>query len=293
LHAYSLALAPQQEQDLLRAHSGSIPALHRAIVPLHSSPGFPVSVVSGRVPGFRVDAVASEPAFSALLAVVEAVQARGCAHNVLFFSDKRGGVCAIVYCRAKAEGTKDAGCVNVAISELAGHIFAKSREAFESYSAHDLDAMVEAIALPPAIYRGLCDDVVQRVVQLLHSDETRRSPPAEPKSGTFSAISSDAQREQLAQTLAQLQALRSQLQQEIGVLKTQIGGLHDASEVSRAELNRAAALHAEQLRSGKEGQVPAAEVAALPSSGINYVLFAVIAVYAAIACSKYFGPLLF
>jgi hypothetical protein len=245
------------------------------------------------VPGFRVDAVASEPAFSALLAVVEAVQASGCAHNVLFFPDACGGVCAIVYCRAKAVGTKDAGCVNVAISELAGHIFAKSREAFESYSAHDLDAMVEEIALPPATYRGLCDDVVQRVVQLLHSDETRRSPPSEPNTGTLPAISSDAQREQLAQTLAQLQALRCQLQQEIGVLKTQIGGLHGASEASRAELNRAAALHAEQLRIGKEGQTATAEVVAPPSSGINYILFAVIAVYAAIACSKYFGPLLF
>jgi hypothetical protein len=66
-------------------------------MPLHSTPGFPVSIVAGLLPGLRVDALTSERALTVLLAVIETVQSHDCAHNVLFFGDGGGDVSAIVY----------------------------------------------------------------------------------------------------------------------------------------------------------------------------------------------------
>jgi hypothetical protein len=126
LHAYRLALAPQHIQELNQAESGSVPSAYRPVMQLHSSPNFPVSLMSGQIPGLRIDKLNCEAALNVLLAVVEVVQSHDCAHNVVFFSDSSGDVSAVVYCRAKAAGVKDAGSVNVAISELSGHVFAKS-----------------------------------------------------------------------------------------------------------------------------------------------------------------------
>ena len=289
LHAYHIALAPQQEQELKDLNSSAIPALHRPTMPLHCSRDFPVSVVAGVLPAFRIDALATEAAFNVLLAVIEVVHSHRCAHNVLFLSDGSGDVSALVYCRSKAVGVKDAGTVQVAISELSGHVFAKSRDSYDKYSGAELDAMVEEIQLPPDVYRSIADDVLKRVL-LLQSEWQQPSQPSHQDHSM--ADSAGQQREQLLETIAQLQGLRTHLRAEIDVLRSQIGAMQCASQQANAELERTAAATAEQHKRVKEHVLhdkPA--IVAPPVAFLNYLFFAMVALICALACGKYFSPL--
>jgi GDP-D-glucose phosphorylase len=288
LHAYRLALSPQQKQLLNEADSGAVPAKHCATMPLHSSPNFPVSISLGQVPGLRVDKLSSEEALNVLLAVVDVVQSHNCAHNVVFFSGSCGDVSAVVYCREKAVGVKDAASLNVALSELSGHVFAKSIDVFERYSGDELDSLIEEVQLPPDVYRGICDDVVERVL-ILPIESNGELQGLDP----VTAKSPSSQREQLVEVVSQLQVLRSHLQQEMDFLKAQIGEMKTASEEAKAALAQAAEATARQCKSSKEAFSASETAVVAPSAGINYVLFGVIVVFAGMACHKYFGASLF
>lgn len=291
LHAYRLALAPDQQRNLKEANSGCIPALHRPLVPLHWTRDFPVSVVTGQLPGLRVDSLTTEAAVNVLLAVIETVQSHDCAHNVLFFCDGSGDVSAIVYCRAKAVGVKDAGAVNVALSELSGHVFAKDLGAFERYSGDELDALFEQIRLPCDVYRVICDAIIERVLQLLGPEDGESQLPGDSQA-TVSATSLTPS--QLVETIAQLKALRSQLQAEMDVLKSQIGGMQSASAEARAALEQAAEDNAQHQSSLKSCILqPEPDFVIASSTSINYALFAIIVVFLAILCHKHLGPLMF
>lgn len=291
LHAYRLALAPQQRQELKQAKSGTIPALHRPTTPLRCSPDFPVSISSGKMPGFRVDHLSSEASLQVLTTVIQTVQSHDCAHNVVFFSDDSGDVSAVVYCRAKAVGVKDAASLNVAISELSGHVFAKSCDAFEGYSGDELDAVIAEIQLPPAVHRGICDDIVERVslLQIESVGELQQLPEERVGSNPPSL-----DREQLVAAVTQLQALRSHLQQEMSVLKAQIGDMKSASEDAKTALKLVAAATVQHQKITTVDVARPAGNAGAPSSGIvKNLLFSVVALCTAFACHKYFGSWLF
>lgn len=289
LHAYRVDLAPEQEQDLKEVNSGSIPALHRAVMPLHWTRDFPVAVVTGQVPGLRVDALTTEASLNVLLAVIETVQSHDCAHNVLFFCDGVGDVSAVVYCRAKAVGVKDAGMVNLALSELSGHLFAKEKDAYERYSGDDLDALFEQIRLPSDSYSVICDDIVERVMQLRGREHSDSQPQSE---GQVHGNAASFTPEQLVDTIAQLKALRSQLQEEMDVLKKEIGGMQSASAEARAALKQAADANAQHQISLKHALQSEPDAAAPSSASVNY-LVAVVVLLAAILCHKYLGPLMY
>jgi hypothetical protein len=247
--------------------------------------------MSGQIPGLRIDKLNSEAALNVLLAVVDVVQSHDCAHNVVFFSDSSGDVSAVVYCRAKAAGVKDAGSVNVAISELSGHVFAKSTEAFERYSADELDSLIEDVRLPDEVYHGICDDVVERVMRLQNDGEVELQSWNQEE---LTSAPSSLKTEQLVEAVSQLQALRSHLQTEMDFLKKQIGEMKSASEDAKTALDAAAAAAAQQQRKMKDRAPPSdPKVAPPPPLGLNYVLFGMIVLFAAIACHKFFGPLLY
>jgi hypothetical protein len=224
-----------------------------------------------------VDALSTEAAFAALAAVLEAVQSRDCAHNVVFFSDACADVSAIVYCRAKAVGVKDVGSVHIAISEVAGHLFAKSREAFDKYSAEELDALVEEIQLPPDVFRAICEDVVSRVLLLENAERDCAQPQPEEQ---ITADATTLQPEQLLDALSQLHQLRSQLVQEIDSLKTEIGSLQKSSDESHASLQRLAAVHA-HCPNSVESQKHHSDSSESSFAYCYYFVFAIIAVFAA------------
>jgi GDP-D-glucose phosphorylase len=291
LHAYRLALAPQQRQELKQAKSGTIPALHRAATPLRCSPSFPVSISSGKMPGFRVDHLSNEASLQVLTAVIQTVQSHDCAHNVVFFSDDCGDASAVVYCRAKAVGVKDAASLNVAVSELSGHVFAKSCDAFEGYSGDELDALIAEIQLPPAVQRGICDDIVARVslLQIESVGELQQLPEERVSSNPPSL-----DREQLVAAVSQLQALRSHLQQEMSVLKAQICDMKSASEDAKAALKLVAAASVQHQKIATVNIPQAAGSAGVPASAlVKHVLCSFVALCTAFACHKYFGSWLF
>jgi hypothetical protein len=100
--------------------------------------------------------------------------------------------------------------------------------------------------------------------------------------------------EQLLETIAQLKTLRSQLQGEMDVLKTQIGEMQDASAEARAALKLVADVNAHH-QSSLKSVMPQAEphAAILSAMSIKHVWLAIIVLFAAIFCHKYLGPLIF
>ena len=188
---------------------------------------------------------------------------------------------------------KDAGNVNVALSELAGHVFAKSTDAFQRYSGEELDTLFEEIRLPSDVYSVICDAVVCRVTQL----QLRAGTEHQQAQGQAPVDGSGLGPEQVLQMVSQLKALRSQLQEEISVLKSQLGGMQSASDEARDALKRAADANAQQQRGAKDAKKrllqSEADTVAPSSPVVNYVLFAMIVVFAAMLCHKYFGPLMF
>ena len=75
--------------------------------------------------------------------------------------------------------------------------------------------------------------------------------------------------------------------------RSQIGEMKTASEEAKAALAEAAEATAQQCKSSKEAFSASETAVAVPSAGINYVLFGVIVVFAAMAWHKYFGASLF